>query len=82
VVLSVYSASAIVLTPLIEIYNLPKYVKNLVVIIDLTGLQVVNFEIYPHYTPDGEKVVRDYSKISKRKVKTITNDNFIELNIS
>lgn len=81
-ILSGYSAGALVLTPTIEICNLPKYDKNTVGVRDLTGLQLVDFEIFPHYKPEDEKVFQDYSKKTKLEVKTITNDGFIEQNIS
>jgi len=77
-----YSAGALVLTPSIEICNLPKYDENTVGITDLAGLQVVDFEIFPHYRPEDEKFFDDYVKTTKRQVKTITNDGFIDLDIS
>ncbi len=81
-VLSGYSAGALVLTPSIEICNLPKYDENLNGITDLTGLGIVRFEIFPHYMPKDENVVQDYSKTTKLQVNTISDDGFIELDIS
>jgi peptidase E len=76
-VLGGYSAGAIVLTPSIEVCRLPNFDKNLAGITDLTGLGVVNFEVFPHYSQVDEGAMRDYSKTTKLQVQTITNDSYI-----
>lgn len=81
-VLGGYSAGALILTPSIEICNLPNYDENIIGITNLTGLGIVDFELFPHYTQDYEEIIQNYEKNSKLQVKTITDDDFIELNIS
>ena len=81
-VLSGYSAGALVLTPSIEVCNLPKYDSDAAGITDLTGLQIVDFEIFPHYAPEDEKVFQEYSKKTNLPVKAIADDGFVELSIS
>lgn len=80
-VLGGYSAGALILTPSIEICNLPNYDENVIGITDLTGLGIIDFEVFPHYNQEYEEAVQDYSKKTKLQVKTITDDGFIELNI-
>lgn len=80
-VLGGYSAGALVLTPTIEICNLPNYDENVIGITDFAGLGLVDFEVFPHYKQEYKKVIKDYSKRTKLQVKTITEDGFIELNI-
>lgn len=58
-VLSGFSAGALVLTPTIEVCNLPNYDENIVGIRDLTGLNVVNFEVFPHYDESKQRQLLD-----------------------
>lgn len=78
VVISGFSAGAIVLTPTIEVCNLPNYDENLVGLTDLTGLGLVNFEVFPHYDPLKDKnTIESYRHKSPFEVKEITNDDYI-----
>lgn len=76
-VLAGFSAGAIVLTPTISICGLPGYDKNLVELKDLTGLNIVDFEVFPHYCDDQKEILHKYQATTKNKIKTITNDELI-----
>lgn len=78
-ILAGFSAGAIVLTPTIEICNLPGFDENLVGLEDLVGLNIVDFEIFPHYSEDKKELFENYLKTAKNDVKTITNDELIVL---
>jgi len=81
-VLSGFSAGALVLTPTIEVCNLPNYDENIVGLKDLTGLGIVDFEIFPHYDEATQKELLDkYRLTAKHEVKEITNEDFIALNL-
>ncbi|MDO8610622.1 MAG: Type 1 glutamine amidotransferase-like domain-containing protein, partial [bacterium] len=57
------SAGSIVLTPNINVCNLPEIDENLVGLKDLTALGLVNFEFYPHFTGNKQylKEIKKYS---------------------
>lgn len=81
-VLSGFSAGALVLTPTIEVCNLPNYDENLVGLKDLTGLGIVNFEVFPHYDESTQKeLFEKYRQSSKHEVREITNENFITVSL-
>ncbi|MHA1110775.1 MAG: Type 1 glutamine amidotransferase-like domain-containing protein [Promethearchaeota archaeon] len=90
-VLAGYSAGAMILTPTIAITTMEvtNHEGNRVPIHDvrgksvlpelhndLTGLEIVDFEIIPHYEVKYAKDVELYRKSSKNKVKTCTDDDF------
>lgn len=76
-ILAGFSAGALVLTPIIEVCNLPMYDENLVRLKDLTGLGLVNFEILPHYEEKWQELISEYRKTTKREVRTISNEEII-----
>lgn len=76
-VISGFSAGAIILTPTIKICNLPGYDENLDNLTDLTGLNIVDFEVFPHYSIDQESVLQDYKKATSREVRPITDDDYL-----
>ncbi|MCL5004116.1 MAG: Type 1 glutamine amidotransferase-like domain-containing protein [Patescibacteria group bacterium] len=79
-VLAGFSAGALVLTPTIEVCNLPNYDKNDVGLKDLTGLNIVNFEVFPHYSEQEHKdLLSEYKTHAKNEVKEITNEDCIVL---
>jgi dipeptidase E len=81
-VLSGFSAGALILTPTIEVCNLPNYDKNEVGLEDLTGLGIVNFEVFPHYSEQEYKdLLKEYKKQTKNEVREITNENCIVLDL-
>jgi dipeptidase E len=72
-----FSAGAIVLTPNIEVCNIEKFDSNIVSLKDLTGLGIVNFEIFPHYNKRDEKILQNYLKTSKNEIRRISDDDYI-----
>jgi len=81
-VLSGFSAGALVLTPTIDVCNLPNFDDNLVDITDLTGLGIINFEVFPHYVDNlHEKIIKEYRLTAHYQVREISNEDFISLNI-
>lgn len=81
-ILAGFSAGALVLTPTIEVCNLPNYDENLVGLEDLTGLGIVNFEVFPHYDEFEQEALLDkYRQTAKHEVKEITNEDLITINI-
>lgn len=81
-VLAGFSAGALVLTPTIEVCNLPNYDKNEVGLKDLTALDIVNFEVFPHYSEQEHKdLLSEYKTQAKNEVKEITNEDCIVLDL-
>lgn len=81
-VLAGFSAGALVLTPTIEVCNLPNYDKNEVGIKDLSGLEIVDFEVFPHYLEQEHKdLLNQYKTQAKNEVKEITDEDFIVLDL-
>lgn len=81
-VLSGYSAGALVLTPTIEICNLPGFDENLIGLKDLSALKVVDFEIFPHYKKDlHEKMLEDYRNTTRHRVREITDEDYINIDL-
>lgn len=80
-VLSGFSAGAIILSPTIQICNLHDFDENLVGLRDLTGLNIIDFEVFPHYSKDQKETFEKYKKTTQNEVKTISNDEFITLNL-
>lgn len=79
-VLAGFSAGAMVLTPAIEICNLPDFDENLVGLKDLTGLSIVNFEVFPHYNEHLQKAtLESYQKTTDNSVREITDEDYITL---
>lgn len=77
-VLAGFSAGALVLTPTIEVCNLPNYDKNEVGLKDLDGLKIVNFEVFPHYSEQDHKdSLNKYRAQSRNEIKEITNENYL-----
>ncbi|OGM11390.1 hypothetical protein A2Z22_01240 [Candidatus Woesebacteria bacterium RBG_16_34_12] len=80
-VISGFSAGALVLTPTINVCNLPNYDNNLVGLKDLTGLNLVNFEVFPHYSKKYKSVLERYKKTTSNEVKEISEEGHIVLEI-
>lgn len=81
-VLSGFSAGALVMTPTIEVCNLPNYDKNEVGLKDLTSLNIVNFEVFPHYSEQEHKtLLNGYKAQAKNEVREITNEDCIVLDL-
>lgn len=73
-----FSAGAVILSSTIEIVDSLTLDENLIGISDLTGLGLIDFDIYPHYKEFEDKLVVDeFEKTTGRVVKRLTNDDFI-----
>ena len=79
-VLAGFSAGALVLTPSINICNLPKFDENLVELEDFSGLDVVDFEIFPHYDEHSQKAtLESYRMTTANSVREITDEDCISI---
>jgi len=77
------SAGALVITPSIQISKLIGSSQNTVNMDDLTGLEIVDFEIFPHFSEEKyDYILREYRKTSKNEVKTISDDEYIPIDLS
>lgn len=79
-VISGFSAGAIVLTPTINICNIIGPNENSINLKDLTGLNIIDFEVFPHYSEGQREILTQYKQKNKNKIKTITNDEFLVIN--
>ena len=77
VVLSGFSAGAIVLSPSIQTAKTGCGDANELGLTDLTGLNIVDFEVWPHFEPSQESKVAEYKTKSQTEVKTIGNDDVV-----
>lgn len=81
-VLSGFSAGALVLTPNIEICNLPGLDENVIGLKDLEALKMVDFEIFPHYNKDiHEKMLDHYRKTTSNRVREVTDEDYISIDL-
>lgn len=81
-VLAGFSAGALVLTPNINVCNLPEFDENLVGITDLTGLGIVDFEVFPHYNNLIHKEqLEAYRPSTTNEVKEIDNDGCLVIDL-
>jgi dipeptidase E len=79
-VLAGFSAGALVLTPSIDICNLPNFDENLVEVEEFSGLDIVDFEVFPHYDKLSQKpTLESYRKTSANSVRTITDEDYISI---
>lgn len=80
-VLAGFSAGALVLTPNIRICDLPSdNEENVVGLDDLTGLGIVDFEVFPHYEEHSqETILNDYKKTTPNNVREITDEDYISI---
>jgi len=67
------SAGAIILAPTIKAAASIDPNSNIVGISDFTGLNIINFEVHPHYEPREEQEILDYEKTVVYKVIRLTN---------
>ncbi|MEI6352976.1 MAG: Type 1 glutamine amidotransferase-like domain-containing protein [Candidatus Nomurabacteria bacterium] len=83
IILAGMSAGGLVLTPTIQICeSVSEFSDNIVNLHNLTGLNIVNFEISPHFTKEkfGKELV-DYKSLSKNEVKEISDDDYIVIDL-
>jgi dipeptidase E len=77
VVLAGFSAGAIVLSPSIETARTGCGDVDELGLTDLSGLGIVDFEIWPHYESDQAQEVADYKSKSLRDLKLIGNEEVV-----
>jgi len=80
VVLSGFSAGAIVLTPSIATAKTGAGDADTLGLSDLSGLNIVNFEIWPHYDPSQSPQVASYQTSSHADLKLLSNDDVLVIN--
>ena len=79
-ILAGFSAGALVLTPSIDVCNLPSLDENLVKLEDFSGLDIVDFEVFPHYDECSQAAVLDnYRKTTANRVREITDEDYISI---
>lgn len=77
-ILSGFSAGAIVLTPTINVCNLPGYDENIAGLTNLSGLNIIDFEVLPHYVESShKKTLENYKTASPYQINTITDKDYI-----
>ena len=76
-VISGGSAGAIVLTPSIKIASLSSGDPNKVGIKNLDALNLLDFEIFPHYSKKNKLELEKYKEICKNKIKVIPNGQYL-----
>ena len=68
------------LTPSINICNLPNFDENLVELEDFSGLDIVDFEVFPHYDELSQKAtLESYRKTAANNVRRITDEDYISI---
>ncbi len=86
-VLSGFSAGAIVLSPTIKSAEIPTgndptdmIDENKVGLKDLTGLNIIDFEVFPHFDEIlDRKTLEEYREQTPNEVREINNDEYIVL---
>lgn len=77
VVMSGFSAGAIVLSPSIKVESMGDSDKNEVGITDLTGLNILDFEVWPHFEQNQKSQADKYQLSNQRELKLIGNDEML-----
>lgn len=72
-----FSAGALILTANIKICNLPTFDNNEVGLEDLTGLGLVDFEIFPHYSEKFASAFKNYKLKTNNQIKCLTDGEFL-----
>lgn len=75
-----FSAGAIVLTPSIAICNLQGIDINNTNMNNFSGLNLVNFEVFPHYDSITHRALfNEYQNKTKNEVKKISDEDYISI---
>lgn len=81
-VIAGFSAGAIILSPTIEIAGLPGFDDNLVELEDLTSLNIIDFDVFPHYEESKhEEIANQYETRIGRTVKRLSDEDLLPVNI-
>lgn len=76
-----FSAGAIILSQSIQIAELPDLDENVVGIQNLSGLGLIDFDIFPHYKESKHKeIVDEYEKQIGKTVKRLKDSDIMVLN--
>jgi dipeptidase E len=73
------SAGSIVATPTIEVATIPPSDRNTVGLTDLTGMQLVNFEVEPHCEGERFEIIRHYAQSKHANVYAIDDATAIKV---
>lgn len=80
-ILGGFSAGALVLTPTIKVCETDDFDENTVGLKDLTALNIVDFEVFPHYEEKFEDQVQRYEQATGLRLRRITDEEIIVLDI-
>lgn len=73
------SAGALILSPTIAIAGEVEPDDNEVGLEEMSGMNIIDFETLPHYSPDQDSQIRTYKLKTNNEIKLITNDEIIVL---
>jgi dipeptidase E len=73
------SAGALILSPTISIAGEVEPDDNEVGLEDMSGMNIIDFEILPHYSPEQDPQISDYKLKTNIEIKLITNEEIIVL---
>lgn len=84
-----FSAGAIIMTPSIAVAGHPAgndpddlFDENVPGITDLTGLGIVNFEVFPHFDPSvDQENLANFKKTTLNEVRPMTDEEFILIDL-
>lgn len=71
------SAGALILSPTIALASEIEPDENEVGLSNLNGMNLIEFEILPHYTPELESEVKTYQAKTPYQVKVISNEEIL-----
>lgn len=73
-----FSAGACILSPTIELTTKPPWNENdRINLTDFSALNIIDFEIWPHYIAEDNQYLEEYKSITKNKIKTLRDDEFM-----
>ena len=71
------SAGSIIVTPTIAIAGEVEPDENLVNLTNLEGMNLVDFEVLPHYDPEQDSQIQAYKTKTSNEIKLISNDDIL-----
>jgi len=79
-----FSAGAMLLTPSMELATIEPFIteKNPMKITDLKCLNIVDFEIFPHYDPKYAEILAEYRTRTLRSVIPLTDGGYLVQNFN
>lgn len=72
-----FSAGAIIMSPTIKMANCGDIDNNEVGMTDFTGLNLIPFDIFPHYKEEYASLIKGYEELSGQSVQRLTDDDFL-----